>query len=169
MIILMMLHFSHMTLSHVSVRAIAQLNVNDPTIHQLDLSPFEFSLKEFTSICEALKFNNSLHQLTLSNNVIHQNGTSMLYNALKINTSLRKLDLYNHSIYGNSKEKGEKELQHFIKVNCHPDQFEADMDEKKQARVQFLQMKWRLDPSIHSQFPKQFQKEVSEAVILYLY
>ena len=39
-------------------------------------------------------------------------------------------------------EKMMHALNHSIEVNRHADQFEAEMDEKKRARILFLQMKW---------------------------
>ena len=52
-------------------------------------------------------------------------------------------------------------LKHSIEVNCDPDQFEGEMDEKKRERIVFMQMKWKADRMVHAQFPKCFQKEVN--------
>ena len=94
----------------------------------------------------------------MSSNKLDEERAKLLLEALKVNTSLQELDLSDNSAIG---EEMVHALKHLIEVNCHADQFESEMDEKKRARIVFLQMKWKAERMVHAQFPKQFQKEVS--------
>ena len=141
-----------------SAKVLNQMNANDPSLMKLDLYRFCLTSEELIALCEALKTNTSLQHLNLSSNELDEEKARLLLEALKVNTSLQQLDLSANLAIG---EKMVHALKHSIEVNRHPDQFEAEMDEKKRARIVFLQMKWRAEPMVHAQFPKQFQKEVS--------
>ena len=134
-----------------------ELNANDPSLIKLDLSGFLLSSEEFIPLCEALKMNSSLQQLDLCSNNLDEEKAKVLLEVLKVNTSLQQLDLSANLAIG---EEMKNALKHSIEVNCDPDQFEGEMDEKKGARIVFLQMKWKPEQMVHAQFPKQFQKEV---------
>ena len=135
-----------------------QLNASDPSLIKLNLSGFCYSSEEFIALCEALKMNSFLQQLDLSSNKLDEEKANLLVEALKVNTSLQQLDLTGNCAIG---EKMMNTLKHSMEVNCDPEQFEGEMDEKKRERIVFMQMKWKADRMVHAQFPKRFQKEVS--------